>query len=200
MQSSSYQYYKGGPLSLRSPTRSKFQEEFTALNFTERHPVGVCGLISPWNLPLYLLTFKMAPALVYGNTVVCKPSEMTSLTAFKLCELITQVGFPPGVVNMVFGTGPKAGQALVEHPLVPAISFTGSTATGTKIAVSTAPMMKKLSLEVKFGTTVETKTVYLPLFAHFVTVLNIVSLLSCAVHFWVELRSNQITRKESSIS
>lgn len=118
------------------------------MNYTVQEPVGVVGIISPWNLPLYLLTFKLAPALAYGNTVVAKPSEFTSITAFKLCNLIIEAGFPPGVVNMVFGTGPKAGEALVDHPDVPLISFTGGTKTGIRIAERSAKFAKKLSLEV----------------------------------------------------
>ena len=118
-----------------------------ALNYTLRRPVGVCGLITPWNLPLYLLTWKLAPALACGNTVVCKPSELTSLTAFLLCEVLQQAQLPPGVVNMVFGRGPTAGQRLAEHPDVPLLSFTGGTETGQKIALAGAPHFKKISLE-----------------------------------------------------
>ncbi|ELU17473.1 hypothetical protein CAPTEDRAFT_228352 [Capitella teleta] len=118
-----------------------------ALNYTTRLPVGVAGLISPWNLPLYLLTFKLGPALASGNTVVCKPSEMTSVTAWMFCEVLSEAGVPPGVVNMVFGTGPKAGDALVRHPSVPLISFTGGTATASVIRAATATQCKKLSLE-----------------------------------------------------
>jgi aminomuconate-semialdehyde/2-hydroxymuconate-6-semialdehyde dehydrogenase len=116
-------------------------------NYTSRKPVGVAGLISPWNLPLYLLTWKIAPAIAFGNTVVCKPSELTSLTAFMLCEILIAAGIPTGVVNMVFGTGPRAGAPLVAHPDVPLISFTGGTATGRAIAQIAAPMFKKMSLE-----------------------------------------------------
>lgn len=115
--------------------------------YVSRRPIGVAGLISPWNLPLYLLTWKIAPALAYGNTVVCKPSEFTSHTAAMLCEVFAQAGLPNGVVNMVFGTGARAGARLVEHPDVPLISFTGGTATGREIARVAAPMFKKLSLE-----------------------------------------------------
>lgn len=118
-----------------------------ALNYTHRKPSGVAGLISPWNLPLYLLTWKIAPALATGNTVVCKPSEMTSLTAFMLAEVMTEAGVPDGVCNLVFGTGPRAGAALVQHPDVPLISFTGGTATARKIITDAAPHFKKLSLE-----------------------------------------------------
>lgn len=117
------------------------------VNYTVREPVGVAGLISPWNLPLYLLTFKLAPALICGNTVVAKPSELTSVTAHMLCKVLQDVDFPAGVINMVFGTGPSVGQALVTHPDVPLISFTGSTATGKLIAKAAAPMFKKISLE-----------------------------------------------------
>lgn len=148
------------------------------MNYTHQQPVGVAGLISPWNLPAYLLTFKIAPALAAGCTVVCKPSEMTSMTAYMLAKVMDEVGMsstqfslsfylyycplslsypfplpspglPPGVCNIVFGTGPKAGEAIVTHPQVPVISFTGSTATGKRIQAATAPFVKKLSLEVK---------------------------------------------------
>ncbi|KAI2649623.1 2-aminomuconic semialdehyde dehydrogenase [Labeo rohita] len=117
------------------------------LNYTIRCPVGVAGLISPWNLPLYLLTWKIAPAVAAGNTVVAKPSEMTSVTAWMMCQLLEEAGFPPGVVNIVFGTGPRAGDALVSHPDVPLISFTGGTATARLITERSAPYCKKLSLE-----------------------------------------------------
>ena len=88
------------------------------VNISSRHPVGVAGLISPWNLPLYLLTFKIAPAIMTGNTVVCKPSEMTSVTAWMLCGLMREAGLPPGVVNMVFGFGRTVGESIVTHPKV----------------------------------------------------------------------------------
>ncbi|XP_061667646.1 2-aminomuconic semialdehyde dehydrogenase isoform X1 [Syngnathoides biaculeatus] len=117
------------------------------LNYTMRCPVGVAGLISPWNLPLYLLTWKIAPAIAAGNTVVAKPSEMTSVTAWMMCKMMQQAGVPPGVVNVVFGTGPRAGDVLVGHPDVPLISFTGSTATARRITERSAPYCKKLSLE-----------------------------------------------------
>lgn len=118
------------------------------LNYTIHEPIGVAGIITPWNLPLYLLTFKLAPALAYGNTVVAKPSELTSLTAFKLCGLLNEAGLPAGVVNMVFGKGSEAGDALVSHPDVRLISFTGGTVTGTRIAERAARTAKKVSLEV----------------------------------------------------
>ncbi|NXH42283.1 AL8A1 dehydrogenase, partial [Dicaeum eximium] len=117
------------------------------VHYTSRAPVGVAGLISPWNLPLYLLTWKIAPAIACGNTVVAKPSEMTSVTAWMMCKLLEKAGVPPGVVNIVFGTGAKAGEALVCHPDVPLISFTGSTLTAQRITEKSAPHCKRLSLE-----------------------------------------------------
>jgi len=119
----------------------------TALNYTLRQPVGVAGLISPWNLPLYLLSWKIAPALASGNTCVAKPSELTPLTAHRLAQLSLEAGLPAGVMNIVHGTGPKAGAAICAHPDVPLISFTGGTVTGAKVAAAAAPMFKKLSLE-----------------------------------------------------
>jgi len=118
-----------------------------AVNYTLRTPSGVAGCISPWNLPLYLFTWKIAPALAAGCTVVAKPSELTPMTAFMLAELCIEAGLPAGVLNIVHGLGPKAGQAIVEHPDITAISFTGGTVTGKKIAATAAPMFKKLSLE-----------------------------------------------------
>ena len=118
-----------------------------ALSYTQQMPVGVAGLISPWNLPLYLLTWKIAPCIAYGNTCVCKPSEFTSVTACMLCLLMKEAGLPDGVVNMVFGTGPRVGAALVKHPNVPLISFTGGTVTGERVIVDSAKHFKKLSLE-----------------------------------------------------
>ncbi|CAK7299776.1 2-aminomuconic semialdehyde dehydrogenase [Vulpes lagopus] len=105
------------------------------------------GLISPWNLPLYLLTWKVAPAIAAGNTVIAKPSELTSVTAWMMCKLLEKAGVPPGVVNIVFGTGPRVGEALVAHPEVPLISFTGSQPTAERIIHLSAPHCKKLSLE-----------------------------------------------------
>ena len=117
------------------------------MNFTLRQPIGVVGCISPWNLPLYLFSWKIAPAIAAGNTVVAKPSEVTPMTAYLLGEICTEAGLPAGVLNIVHGTGPSAGQAIVEHPNIKAISFTGGTQTGASIARSAAPMFKKLSLE-----------------------------------------------------
>jgi aminomuconate-semialdehyde/2-hydroxymuconate-6-semialdehyde dehydrogenase len=116
-------------------------------HYQKRQPIGVAGLISPWNLPLYLLTWKIAPALACGNTIVAKPSEFTSTTAHMLAEILTQVNLPKGVCNIVLGKGPKVGEALVTHPDVPLISFTGSSATASQISKSAAPFHKKLSLE-----------------------------------------------------
>lgn len=118
-----------------------------AVNYTVRSPIGVVGCISPWNLPLYLFTWKIAPALAAGCTVVGKPSELTPMTAYLFSELCIESGLPKGVLNIVHGLGSKAGQAIVEHPDISAISFTGGTATGKKIAATAAPMFKKLSLE-----------------------------------------------------
>ena len=121
--------------------------EGQAINFTLRQPIGVVGCISPWNLPLYLFSWKIAPALATGNCVVAKPSEMTPMTAHLLAKACIEAGLPPGVLNIVHGLGPKAGQAIIDHPKIKAISFTGGTATGKKIAQKAAPMFKKLSLE-----------------------------------------------------
>jgi aminomuconate-semialdehyde/2-hydroxymuconate-6-semialdehyde dehydrogenase len=120
---------------------------FNAVNFTLRHPLGVVGCISPWNLPLYLFTWKIAPAIAAGNCVVAKPSEVTPMTAFLLGEICTEAGLPDGVLNIVHGLGTTTGQAIVEHPNIKAISFTGGTTTGAHIARIAAPMFKKLSLE-----------------------------------------------------
>lgn len=117
------------------------------LNYTLRQPLGVVATISPWNLPLYLFTWKIAPALAAGNTVVAKPSEVTPMTAVLLGELAAVTGFPKGVLNIVHGLGPNVGEAMVVHPKVKAISFTGSTAVGRRIAGVAAPMLKKVSLE-----------------------------------------------------
>lgn len=117
------------------------------MNFTLRKPLGVVGCISPWNLPLYLFTWKVAPALVAGNCVVAKPSEITPMTAFLLGEICQKAGLPKGVLNIVHGLGKSAGEAIVEHPEIKAISFTGGTKTGAHIARIAAPKFKKLSLE-----------------------------------------------------
>ncbi len=118
-----------------------------AINFTLRQSIGVVSCISPWNLPLYLFTWKIAPALAAGNTVVAKPSEITPMTSYLLGQICTKAGLPKGVLNIVHGQGNTTGQAIIEHPGIKAISFTGGTATGAHIAKIAAPMFKKLSLE-----------------------------------------------------
>ena len=121
--------------------------EGLAINYTLRKPLGVVGCISPWNLPLYLFTWKIAPALATGNCVVAKPSEVTPMTAYLLSKICIEAGLPAGVLNIVHGLGPEAGQSIVAHPKIKAISFTGGTATGRHIAATAGPMFKKISLE-----------------------------------------------------
>lgn len=123
------------------------QTDQAAVNYTTRTPLGVVGCISPWNLPLYLFTWKIAPALAAGCTVVAKPSELTPMTAYLFSKICKEAGLPEGVLNVVHGLGGKAGQAIIDHRDVVAISFTGGTVTGKKIAATAAPMFKKLSLE-----------------------------------------------------
>ncbi len=118
-----------------------------SINYTLRQPLGVVGCISPWNLPLYLFAWKIAPALATGNTVVAKPSEITPMTASMLSDICLEAGLPNGVLNIVHGAGPTTGQAIVAHPEVRAVSFTGGTATGATIARIAGPMFKKISLE-----------------------------------------------------
>jgi len=118
-----------------------------ATNVVVSKPVGVAALITPWNLPLYLLSWKVAPAIGMGNTVVCKPSELTPMTANLLMETIDEVGLPAGVVNLVHGDGAGAGGPLTTHSDVDLVSFTGGTGTGAKVAAAAAPQFKKLSLE-----------------------------------------------------
>jgi len=118
-----------------------------AINYTLKTPIGVVACISPWNLPLYLFTWKIAPALATGNCVIAKPSEITPMTAFLLGQICKDAGLPKGVLNIVHGLGPKVGSAMVSHPNIKAISFTGGTATGKHIASVAAPLFKKLSLE-----------------------------------------------------
>ena len=121
--------------------------EGEAINYTLRKPLGVVVCISPWNLPLYLFTWKVAPALAAGNCVVAKPSELTPVTAFLLSTWIKEAGFPDGVFNVLHGLGPEVGEAMVTHPDIAAVSFTGGTATGARIAGHVAPKFKKMSLE-----------------------------------------------------
>lgn len=118
-----------------------------AVNYTLRQPIGVVGCISPWNLPIYLFTWKIAPALATGNCVVSKPSEITPYTAYLLSQVCIEAGLPAGVLNIIHGLGGSVGQSIVEHPEIKAISFTGGTETGKRIAATAGPMFKKLSLE-----------------------------------------------------
>jgi aminomuconate-semialdehyde/2-hydroxymuconate-6-semialdehyde dehydrogenase len=118
-----------------------------AFNYTLRQPRGIAGLISPWNLPLYLLSWKIAPAIAVGNTAIAKPSELTPMTAYMLCEIVREAGLPNGVLNVVHGTGPSVGAAITAHPKINTISFTGGTVTGRKVAEACAPLFKKVSLE-----------------------------------------------------
>jgi aminomuconate-semialdehyde/2-hydroxymuconate-6-semialdehyde dehydrogenase len=118
-----------------------------AFNYTLRQPRGVAGLISPWNLPLYLLSWKIAPAIAVGNTAIAKPSELTPMTAFLLCEVCQEADLPNGVLNVVHGTGPSVGGVITAHPKITTISFTGGTVTGRKVAEACAPLFKKVSLE-----------------------------------------------------
>ena len=139
-----FNFYATGVLHYASEAH---QMEDTAINYTTREPIGVCGCISPWNLPLYLFSWKIAPALAIGNTVVAKPSEVTPYTAYLLAELCIEAGLPKGVLNIVHGLGHKVGAAITKHPDIPVISFTGGTVTGAEIARVAGPMFKKLSLE-----------------------------------------------------
>jgi len=118
-----------------------------AVNYTLRQPRGIAGLISPWNLPLYLLSWKIAPAIAVGNTAIAKPSELTPMTAYLLCEIAREAGLPNGVLNVVHGTGPNVGASVAAHPKIDTISFTGGTMTGKKVAEACAPLFKKVSLE-----------------------------------------------------
>jgi aminomuconate-semialdehyde/2-hydroxymuconate-6-semialdehyde dehydrogenase len=118
-----------------------------AFNYTLRQPRGIAGLISPWNLPLYLLSWKVAPAIAVGNTAIAKPSELTPMTAYMLCEIAREAGLPNGVLNVVHGTGPNVGSAITAHPKINTISLTGGTVTGRKVAEACAPLFKKVSLE-----------------------------------------------------
>jgi aminomuconate-semialdehyde/2-hydroxymuconate-6-semialdehyde dehydrogenase len=142
--SSNFKFFATGILHFDSQIHTM---EGQAINYTLRHPLGVVGCISPWNLPLYLFTWKIAPALAAGNCVVAKPSEVTPMTAFMLARICEEAGLPPGVLNIVHGYGHKVGQAITAHKYIPAVSFTGGTVTGAAIAATAAPMFKKLSLE-----------------------------------------------------
>ena len=128
-------------------SESHYTGDKHAMNYTLRHPLGIVGCISPWNLPLYLFTWKIAPALAAGNCVIAKPSEVTPVTAFLLGRICKEAGLPDGVLNIVHGDGANCGESIVKHPDIKAISFTGSTKAGERIAGIAAPMFKKLSLE-----------------------------------------------------
>ena len=142
--SANFHFYATAALHLAAETHAM---ENTAINYTLRQPIGIAGCISPWNLPLYLFTWKIAPALASGNCVVAKPSEITPVTAFLLSQFCIEAGLPAGVLNIIHGTGPRVGSAIVSHPDIPVISFTGGTKTGAEISRIAAPMFKKLSLE-----------------------------------------------------
>lgn len=142
--SANFRFYANALLQMHEDA---FPMDDVAINYTLHKPVGIAGCISPWNLPLYLFSWKVAPALAAGCCVVSKPSELTPMTAFLMSYRIKEAGFPDGVFNIVHGLGAKAGNAIVSHPDIPAISFTGGTATGKHIASVAAPMFKKLSLE-----------------------------------------------------
>lgn len=143
--SSNFQFFANAITQFSSESHESIG--LNAINFTLRQPIGVVGCISPWNLPLYLFTWKIAPALASGNCVVAKPSEVTPMTAYLLGEICNNAGLPKGVLNIVHGLGSTTGQAIIEHPNIKAISFTGGTKTGAHIARIAAPMFKKLSLE-----------------------------------------------------
>lgn len=142
--SSNFRFFATGIMHFSTESHNM---ENKAINYTLRQPVGVVGCISPWNLPLYLFTWKIAPALAAGNCVVAKPSEVTPMTAYLLSIICKEAGLPDGVLNILHGSGPSCGAAIVAHPLIKAISFTGSTRAGKDIAATAAPMFKKLSLE-----------------------------------------------------
>lgn len=141
---SNFRFYASG---LQHFASESHQMPGVGINYTLRQPIGVVGCISPWNLPIYLFTWKIIPALASGNCVVAKPSEVTPYTAYLLSKVCIEAGLPAGVLNIVHGLGGKAGQAIIEHPEIKAISFTGGTETGKRIAATAAPMFKKLSLE-----------------------------------------------------
>lgn len=142
--SSNFRFFATGLMHLATESHNM---EDKAINYTLRQPIGVVGCISPWNLPLYLFTWKIAPALAAGNCVVAKPSEVTPITSYLLSIICKAAGLPDGVLNIVHGNGPNCGSEIVKHPEIKAISFTGSTRAGKEIAATAAPMFKKISLE-----------------------------------------------------
>lgn len=141
---SNFEFFATGILHFSSESHYM---EGVGVNYTLRKPIGIVGCISPWNLPLYLFTWKIAPALAAGNCVIAKPSEITPMTAYLLSEVCKEAGMPDGVLNIVHGYGHEVGDAMVRHKDIKAISFTGGTQTGKTIASIAAPMFKKLSLE-----------------------------------------------------
>ena len=143
--SSNFRFFANAITQFASESHESVGEN--TINYTLRQPIGVIGCISPWNLPLYLFTWKIAPAIAAGNCVVAKPSEVTPMTAYLLGKICNKAGLPKGVLNIVHGLGTTTGQAIVEHPNIKAISFTGGTVTGVHIAKTAAPLFKKLSLE-----------------------------------------------------
>ena len=142
--SSNFRFFATAAMQFASESHSM---DNNAVNYTLRQPIGIVGCISPWNLPLYLFTWKIAPALAAGNCVIAKPSEVTPVTAYLLAKISKEAGLPDGVLNIIHGDGPNCGEAIVKHPSIKAISFTGSTRAGAHIASVAAPMFKKLSLE-----------------------------------------------------
>ena len=142
--SSNFRFFATGIMHFANESHSM---EDKAVNYTLRQPIGIVGCISPWNLPLYLFTWKIAPALAAGNCVIAKPSEVTPVTAFLLGKICKEAGLPDGVLNIIHGVGEHCGESIVKHPDIKAISFTGSTRAGERIASIAAPMFKKLSLE-----------------------------------------------------
>lgn len=142
--SSNFRFFATGIMHFSTESHTM---EDKAVNYTLRQPIGIIGCISPWNLPLYLFTWKIAPALAAGNCVIAKPSEVTPVTAFLLSKICKEAGLPDGVLNIINGTGSITGEAIVKHPDIKAISFTGSTKAGERIASLAAPKFKKLSLE-----------------------------------------------------
>lgn len=142
--SSNFRFFATACMHFASESHSM---EANGINYTQRQPIGIVGCISPWNLPLYLFTWKIAPALAAGNCVIAKPSEITPVSAYWLAKICQQAGLPEGVLNIVHGDGPGCGEAIVKHPDIKAISFTGSTKAGERIASIAAPKFKKMSLE-----------------------------------------------------
>lgn len=142
--STNFRFYASAIVNFSS--QSHIAEGFM-VNYTRRAPIGIVGCISPWNLPLYLFSWKIAPALAMGNCVIAKPSELTPYTAYKLGELANQAGMPKGVLNILHGEGKGIGQAIVEHTSTKAISFTGGTVTGKMVGATAAQQFKKVSLE-----------------------------------------------------